>query len=97
MKKVSDLHKEWLKDPEYKKEYEDLAVEFELAEAFIKTRTNAGLTQKELAKKMKTTQSVIARMESGKSLPSAATLKRFAKATGTQLKITFSGNLTQPV
>jgi transcriptional regulator with XRE-family HTH domain len=47
------------------------------------------VTQEELAEKMDTSQSAIARMESGGVIPSGATLKRFARATGTRLKITF--------
>jgi transcriptional regulator with XRE-family HTH domain len=45
------------------------------------------LTQKQLAQKMKTSQSAIARLESGESNPSISLLKRYASATGTQLKV----------
>lgn len=89
MSRVKDLHKKWTKDPAYKAEYEKLAPEFELARAIIEARTRAGLTQAQLAKKMKTTQSVIARLEGGRVRPSTATLERIAKATGSQLKIGF--------
>lgn len=89
MTKISDLHKKWLKDPEYRQEYEGLEDEFALSAAIIEARARAGLTQDELAAKMQTSQSAIARLESGKSIPSARTLKRFAKATGTRLRITF--------
>jgi len=47
-----------------------------------KARTRAGLSQAQLAKRMKTTQSTIARLESGRGRPSTRTLDRFAKATG---------------
>ncbi len=89
MTKAKDLHKKWMKTPAYKAEYEKLAPEFDLARAIIEARTRAGLTQAQLAKKMKTTQSVIARLEGGKVNPSTATLKRIARATGSQLKIGF--------
>ena len=89
MKKISDLHKNWMKDAIYRKEYEALDEEFALASALIEARSRAGLTQEQLAAKMKTTQSTIARLESGKSLPSARTLQRVAEATGTKLKIVF--------
>jgi transcriptional regulator with XRE-family HTH domain len=89
MKKISSLHKKWLKDPAYRKEYEALEEEFALASAMIAARSRAGLTQNQLAHLMKTTQSTIARLESGKSLPSGKTLQRFAKATGSRLKIVF--------
>lgn len=89
MKKISDLHKGWMKDAAYRKEYDALEEEFALASAMISARARAGLTQEQLAVKMKTTQSTIARLESGKALPSARTLQRIAKATGSKLKIVF--------
>ena len=66
MNKVEDLHGKWMKGPRYKKAHEELATEFELARAVIQARANA-VTQEELAKRMKTTQSVIARLESGRN------------------------------
>lgn len=50
-------------------------------------RSRANLTQAELAEKMGTSQSAIARLESGKAKPTLATLRRLAKATGMRLKI----------
>jgi transcriptional regulator with XRE-family HTH domain len=90
MTKISDLHKKWMKDPEYRREYEGLEEEFALASAIIDARSRAGLTQEELAAKMETSQSSIARLESGRTIPSGRTLKRFAKATGTRLRISFA-------
>jgi len=89
MTRAKDLHKKWMKNPKYKDEYEKLAPEFELARVIIEARTKAGLTQAQLAKRMKTTQSVIARLEGGRVHPSTETLERFAKATGSRLKIGF--------
>jgi transcriptional regulator with XRE-family HTH domain len=89
MTRISDLHKKWMEDPEYRREYEALEEEFALASAMIKARKRAGLTQEDLAKEMETSQSAIARLESGRTLPSGSTLKRFARATGTRLRITF--------
>ena len=89
MTKMKDLHAEWMKDKEYRKEYEALEEEFALAHAMIEARAKAGLTQEELAQRMDTSQSAIARLESGRMKPSARTLERFAKATGTHLRITF--------
>jgi ribosome-binding protein aMBF1 (putative translation factor) len=86
---MTDLHKRWLKDPAYRKEYDALEEEFTLAEAMFKARERAGLTQEELATRMETSQSAVARMESGRVLPSGSTLKRFARATGSRLKISF--------
>ncbi len=78
-----------MKDAAYSKEYAALEGEFALAAAMINARARAGLTQEQLAAKMKTTQSTIARLESGKALPSARTLQRLAEATGSKLKIVF--------
>lgn len=84
---VDDLHKKWMKDPEYRREYESLQEEFNLVASLIEARTRAGLTQDQVAKRMKTTQAVIARLEGGKSKPSTRTLERYAEATGSRLRI----------
>jgi len=89
MTKLKDLHKKWMKDPEYRKEYDALEEEFALMLEIAKARQRAGLSQAELARRMKTTQSTIARLESGRGLPSTRTLGRFAKATGHRVKISF--------
>ena len=89
MTKIQDLHKKWLRDDDYRREYDALEEEFALASALIAARSRAGLTQEELAEKMDTSQSAIARMESGRTIPSGSTLKRFARATGTRLRISF--------
>ena len=88
MTRIGYLHKKWMKDPEYRKEYDALDEEFALASALIKARSRAGLTQKQLAARMETSQSAIARLESGRMIPSGRTLKRYARATGTRLRIT---------
>jgi len=89
MTRLKTLHKKWMKDPEYRTEYDRLEEEFALASALIEARSRAGLTQEELAKRMATSQSAIARLESGRTIPSGSTLKRFARATGTRLRIAF--------
>ena len=89
MTRIDVLHKKWLKDREYRKAYEALEEEFALASAIMKARNRAGLSQAELARRMKTTQSTVARLESGRGRPSTRTLDRFAKATGHRLKIVF--------
>ena len=89
MTKMKDLHAEWMKDDGYRQEYDALETEFAVARAMIEARSKAGLTQEELAKRMETSQSAIARLETGRSLPSGRTLERFAKATGTSLRISF--------
>ncbi len=96
MTKVSDLHRRWMKNKEYRKTHEELAPEFALARAVIDARVIAGLTQEQLAQRMKTTQSVIARLESGRARPSTQTLERLATATGTRLCISFQPEGVQP-
>src|ERR1039457_6297226 len=89
MTKVRDLHQKWMKSVEYREAYEALTPEFELARAVIDARVTADLTQEQLAKRMETTQSVIARLENGRTRPSTQALERLAAATGTRLKISF--------
>ena len=89
MTTVKRLHKRWSWGPRYRKAFDALEDEFVIAQAMIEARQRAGLTQDELAKRIKTTQSVIARLESGRSLPSGRTLQRYARATGSRLAIRF--------
>ena len=62
----------------------------QLGAAILAARTAAGLSQIELAAKLKTAQANIARLEKAGSIPSTSTLHRVAKATGHKLTITFS-------
>ena len=87
--RVDDLHKKWMKDSKYRREYKALEEEFSLVSALIAARTRAGLTQEEVATRMRTTQAVVARLEGGGSKPSTRTLERYADATGSRLRITF--------
>ena len=89
MTRAADLHKKWSEDAAYRAAYDGLGPEFELARTLIEARSRAGLTQGELAERMQTTQSVVARLESGRVLPSTRTLQNFARATGTRLRIAF--------
>jgi DNA-binding XRE family transcriptional regulator len=86
---VSDAFAEWRRDPAFVEAYDALDEEFALAEALIKARAEASMTQEEVAKAMGTTQAAIARLEGGRSMPSTRTLQRFAEATGTKLRIRF--------
>lgn len=89
MTKMRDLHAEWVRDPEYREQFDALEDEFALVQSMIDARMRAGLTQEELATRMHTSQSVIARLEAGRTKPSTRTLERFAQATGARLRITF--------
>jgi ribosome-binding protein aMBF1 (putative translation factor) len=89
MTNLKDLKARLLKNPEVRKEYDALEEEFALMAEVAKARARSGLSQAQLARRMKTTQSAVARLESGRGLPSTRTLGRFAKATGHRLKISF--------
>jgi ribosome-binding protein aMBF1 (putative translation factor) len=89
---AEDVFAEWRKEPGYRRAYAALEDEFTLAAAMIKARANAGLTQEQLARKMHTTQAVIARLEGGRVKPSTRTLERLATATGTKLRISFEAD-----
>lgn len=89
MTTLKELRERWMGDPDFRAEYDALDEEFALAAAMIDARTQAHLTQEQVARLMETTQAYVAKMEGLKVNPSVATLRRFAEATGTRLKITF--------
>ncbi len=89
MTDVNELFEEWMKDPEFIKEYEALEEEFSLASALISARSHADMTQQDVAEKMETSQSYIAKLEGGTVSPTMKALKRYAAATGSRLKIVF--------
>ena len=82
--------KEELKDPAFKAEFDRQQPEFAVINAVIEARRNKGITQKALAKKIGTKQSVISRLETGRANPSIAFLKRLAQALGSHLEIRFN-------
>ncbi|MFQ5582393.1 MAG: helix-turn-helix domain-containing protein [Mariprofundaceae bacterium] len=82
MTKLATLKKQWMNDPEVREAYEEHVYEFEIASSLIAARTKAGLTQSEVAKRMGTTQSVVARIEGGSQLPSMKSVIRYATAIG---------------
>ena len=87
--KADDIHtRDYANDPAYRKAYDDLEEEYALINSLIEARTRAQLSQAQLAERMNTTQTAIARLESGGTMPSTRTLMKFAKATGHKLKIT---------
>jgi len=84
---VEESFAEWRKDPEYVAGYDALEEEYALADALIRARAAADMTQEQVAKSMGTTQAVIARLEGGRTMPSTRTLQRYAKATGSRLRV----------
>ncbi|MGB4598418.1 MAG: helix-turn-helix transcriptional regulator [Trichlorobacter sp.] len=86
-RKMSELKQELLQDAEFQSEYIQLEDEFALAAQLIEARKRAHLTQEDVAKRMGTTQSVVARLESGHPLPSLRSLKRYAQAVNGKVEI----------
>ena len=76
-----------LKDPEFKRLYDESQPEFEIARAIIRARIEKKITQADLAEKMNTTQSVISRVEQARTSPSISFLKRLAAALNTTLQV----------
>lgn len=81
---LADLKTRLLNDPKTRTEYEALETEYALARELIAARTRAGLSQEQVAERMGTSQSTVARLESGRALPSLRTLERYARATGSR-------------
>ena len=79
---MKNIKAELLANPAVRQAYDAQAPEFELARELISARMRAGLTQGEVAARMGTTQSVVARIESGRGTPSMRTVQRFANAVG---------------
>ena len=87
MSKISDLKNEWMKDGKFKAEYDAMDAEFSLADVLIRARVAADMTQGQVAEKMKSSQSYVARLEGGVVKPTIEALKRYADATGRTLRI----------
>ena len=87
MSALSTLKKKWRGEPEFRNVYEDLRPEFAIARQFIAARQRAGLSQAVVASRMGTTQSVVARLESGSRLPAMRSLLRYADAIGCRVDV----------
>lgn len=87
MKTWKSLKRELLKNKKVAKEYKRLEPRYQLISQLIESRLKKGLTQEQLAKRVGTKQSAIARLESGSSNPSVAFLEKIAEAIGSKLTI----------
>lgn len=85
----TEHRKELLKDPTILKAYQRFQPEFAIIRKIIQARVKDGITQAELAKKMRTKQSAISRLESGRANPSLNFLQRLASALNSRLEIRF--------
>lgn len=86
MKSANKFLDHLLDDPAVKAEYDKLAPEYALVREMIKARKRARLTQDEVAARMGTTKSAIARLESAGHKPSLRSIERYAAATGHKLE-----------
>ena len=89
MSEFRDLLNEQLKDPEFKKEWDDTQPEMDVIRAMIDNRIAQNLTQKELAERTGINQADISKLENGTRNPSLKMLKRLADGMGMALKIEF--------
>ena len=89
MSEFRDLLNEQLKDPEFKKEWDDIQPEMDVIRAIIDNRIAQNLTQKELAERTGINQADISKIENGTRNPSLKMLKRLAAGMGMALKIEF--------
>ena len=87
--KWEDFEKELFKKPGFREAVEKTRLEYEIARALIKARIEKGLTQAEVAKRMKTKQSVISRVENARTVPSLSFLKRLARVLNASLQVQF--------
>ena len=86
---LQQFKKKALAKPAVRAAYDELAEEFAFLDEVLKARTKTGLTQAEVAERMGTTQSAVARLESAnaKHSPSLATLQRYAQAIGHRVEV----------
>jgi len=78
-----------LKGPKFKKYYDEYGKQLEIAYQILQLRKQKRISQKELAKKIGTKQSNVARMETGQQNFTTETLQKIASAFDCDLKIEF--------
>jgi len=84
----SRIKRDLLRDPNVKQAYKDLQPKYEIIRAVLDARAKRGLTQVELARRVGTTQSAIARFESGTGNPTLSFVQKVTKALGKEIKVT---------
>jgi HTH-type transcriptional regulator/antitoxin HipB len=83
----NELRAKWLNDAEFRRAYERIGPEMEIAFSIAEARHRANLTQAQLAERIGSTQAMVARWETGAVMPSTKSLKRLAEATGSRLHV----------
>ena len=76
-----------LRDPEVRRALKESELEFQIARSIIEARVKRGLTQKDLARRLNTKQSVISRFETVKTIPSLSFLKKLTEALDISLQV----------
>ena len=76
-----------LKDPTFRKAWEESEAEYQISRALISARLERKISQRELARKANTTQAVISRLESMSANPSVGLIQKIASALDLELKI----------
>lgn len=92
-KNFRDTLKEEMENPEFKKEWDNLEVEFQIIKAMIDGRNENHLTQRKLSDMTGIAQGDISKIENGNANPSIKTLDRLADALGKKLKVTFESKI----
>jgi ribosome-binding protein aMBF1 (putative translation factor) len=87
MTSLAKLKERFLTDSEVKAEYDRLGPVYALVGAMVDARHEVGLTQEQVAARMGTTQSVVARLENAHHMPSLELITRYAAAIGRRLHI----------
>lgn len=90
MSSFNEFFKEQLKNPEFKKEWDDIQPEMDVIRAIIEARISQNITQKELAERTGINQADICKIENGTRNPSLKLLKRLAEGMGMELHLVFT-------
>lgn len=85
---------ELLDDPGVAAAAEDAEVRYQLLDALVGTRKSSGLTQKQVARSMETTQSAVSEFENGQTDPHLSTVQRYARAVGVRIAVHIEGSAT---
>lgn len=92
-----DYLSEQLQDPEFRREWDALEVDYQIRCAIIEERKRQGLTQTQLAKAAGMDQRVLSRVETGDTVPTVRTLDKIAKGFGKRLVISFEDPVSAQV
>lgn len=79
-----------LKDSKFRKEWDKLEPQYQITRELIRARIEGKISQRELAKRAKTTQAVISRIENMSVSPSVGLLQKIASALNKKLEVKFT-------